>query len=34
MRLGNMSGVTISANGVDLDLSGLPQTANITFQTA
>ncbi|MDQ1380176.1 MAG: hypothetical protein QOJ71_895, partial [Actinomycetota bacterium] len=24
--------VTISAGGVDLDLSGLPQTANITFQ--
>ncbi|MDQ1380391.1 MAG: hypothetical protein QOJ71_1110, partial [Actinomycetota bacterium] len=28
MKLGNMSGVTISAGGVDLDLSGLPQTAN------
>ncbi|MDQ1435384.1 MAG: hypothetical protein QOF59_2200 [Actinomycetota bacterium] len=34
MKLGNMSAMKISANGVDLDLSGLPQTANITFQAA
>jgi cytoskeleton protein RodZ len=32
MKLGNMSAMKISANGVDLDLSGLPQTANVTFQ--
>jgi cytoskeleton protein RodZ len=32
MRLGNMSAVTISVGGVDVDLRGLPQTANITFQ--
>jgi cytoskeletal protein RodZ len=34
MKLGNMTGVTISAGNVDLDLGGLPRTADITFQTA
>jgi hypothetical protein len=34
MKLGNMSGVTISVGDVPLDLGGLPQTADITFQTA
>lgn len=34
MKVGNMAGVTISVDGVDLALGGLPRTADITFQTA
>jgi hypothetical protein len=34
MKVGNMAGMTISVDGVDLALGGLPRTANITFQTA
>jgi hypothetical protein len=33
MKVGNMAGMTISVDGVDLALGGLPRTANITFQT-
>jgi hypothetical protein len=34
MKLGYTPGVTISADGVRLDLHGLPQTANVMFQTS
>jgi hypothetical protein len=33
LRVGNMAGLTISVDGVDLALGGLARTANITFQT-
>jgi hypothetical protein len=33
MKVGNMAGMTISVDGVDLALGGLPRTADITFQT-